>query len=408
MNLIGRIKSDAKFRRKIDATFARPVRDAGRARLADPPQPSSRSGTVYRPGRVGTAFDYVIRLVLRHRNPDADASEVPWVAERALVKRELKLDVRNGEETRDEIRHALRDGYRWRVSEAGLDCMSVNSGLSHPDNPWLRNMEKPGPRAAHCMGNLKVHDRWLAQCLRENMTFEEIVEALFVSLCEHRQRISVYRAAIMDARRLGERFVRTGNFSARIAELLLKVSNLDLLYRPSGANFLPPDVDRVFVEAIPKEEVLDLLTLYRAIPDDLFRGESIWLNPDLSVLNKEIRPEPRGLVAGGVKADADLIVDDLLIDIKTTGDRITPTLPLQDFCQLMSYFALTELAGTHRIRRLGVYYARYGYLLEFPVPRARPGSGVRSAFLEWFRKTMGIDKRRVPRFNLKPALPILP
>ena len=138
------------------------------------------------------------------------------------------------------------------------------------------------------------------------------------------------------------------------------------------------------------------------IPEDLFRGERIWLNPDLSILNRDIRPAPRRFVGGGVKADADLIVDDLLIDIKTSRERMTPMLPLQDFCQLMGYFALTELAGMHRVRRLGIYYARYGYQFEFPIPRARSGSGGRPACLEWFRKQMKIDKRRVPKFKSPP------
>ena len=190
---------------------------------------------------------------------------------------------------------------------------------------------------------------------------------------------------------------------SRLAHLLLKISNLNVLHRTMRANFLPPAADAIFVEPIPQREIDDLLALYRAIPDDLFRGESVWLNPDLSILNEDIRPELRKLVAGGVKADADLIVDDLLIDIKTSRDRMTRLLPLQDFCQLMGYFALTSLEGRHRIGRLGIYYARYGYLFEFPIPRARAGSGGRSAFLEWFRKQMAIDKRRVSKHPPKTA-----
>ena len=180
------------------------------------------------------------------------------------------------------------------------------------------------------------------------------------------------------------------------------------------ANFLPPGADSIFVDPIPQSEIDDLLALYRAIPDELFRGESVWLNPDLSVLNRDIRPEPRKLVAGGVKADADLIVDDLLIDIKTSRERMTPLLPLQDFCQLMGYFALTSLEGTHRIRRLGIYHARYGYLFEFPVPRARAGPGGRSAFLEWFRNILlsrrrrCLGHRRLRQFSRPPVSSLRP
>ena len=402
MSLTARIKSDAKLRKKIDATFARPTRDAGRTRLADPPLSSSGSGAAYRPDRVGTAFDYLFRLVLRHRNPDAGMIERPWVAEKALEQGYLSLGWPYGEQAKETIEAELEKWYWWEEFEDGLDCMPVHSQLYPNKGYWLRDMEDSELRQGLPVHHLYIPDKWLAARLREDLSFEEIVDALFDSLGQHRRRASEYREAIAGARYLGERFVRTGEMTGRLAQYLLTMANLDVLHRTMRANFQPPAADAIFVERIPQREIDDLLALYRAIPDDLFRGERIWLNPDLSILNRDIRPLPRRFVAGGVNADADVIVDDLLIDIKTSRKGMTPMLPLQDFCQLMGYFALTELAGTHRVRRLGIYYARYGYLFEFPIPRARPGSGGRAAYLEWFRKQMKIDKRRVPKFKSPP------
>ena len=400
MSLNSRIRFDARLRRRIDATFARPIRDVNRLLLVEPPSHRSAAINVgYVASRVGTAFDYLFRLVLRHRNPDAAVFESPWAADRSIVKNRLRLDWPYGEATRDEIRQTLKQGYRWQQTEDGLDCMSIASALFDSDDPWLRRTENPDPKAAFVTGHLEIPDTWMAQRVRDGLSFEEIVEALFLSLGEHRSRIAEYREAVAGARYFGESFVRTGSLSARLANHLLKMSNLDAIYRSMRTSFLPPQTDRAFVEPVPQSEIDDLLALYEVIPKDLFRGEKVWLNPDLSILNHDIDPPPRRRVSGGVKADADVIVDDMLIDIKTSRAKITKALPLQDFCQLMGYFALASIEGKHRIRRLGIYYARFGYLFEFPVPRAAPKSGGRGAFLDWFRKRLGIDKRRVPRFN---------
>ena len=399
MSLTGRIKSDAKLRKKIDTTFSRPTRDADKLRLVDTPRPSSGTGAGNWPGRVGTAFDYLFQLVVRHRNPNAAVFERPWVAEKALKGRRLSLDWPYGEQTKETITAELEKWYRWEEFEYGLDCLPFHSLLPPNKGYWLRDKKDSELQQGFHVNHLFVPDKWLAARLREDQSFEVIVETLFDSLGQHRRRVSEYREAIRGARYFGERFVRTGEMSSRLAQYLLKISNLDVLHRTTRANFLPPAADAIFVEPIPQREIDDLLALYRTIPDDRFRGKRIWLNPDLSILNQDIRPVPRKIVLGGVKADADLIVDDLLIDIKTSRKDMTPMLPLQDFCQLMGYFALTEVAGTHRVRRLGIYYARYGYLFEFPIPRARSGSGGRPVFLEWFRKRMKIDKRRVPNFR---------
>ena len=399
MSLATRIKSDAKLRKKIDATFARPTRDEGRTRLVDPPGSSPGTSTVYRADRVGTAFDYLFRLALRQRNPAAGVIERTWVAENVMEHGHLSLDWPYGEQTREAISAELGKWYLWEEFDDGLDCLPHHSRLFPNKGYWVRNMKDSELQQGLPVHGLYIPDKWLAARLREDLSFQGIVDALFESLGQHRRRISAYREAIAGARYCGERFVRTGEMTNRLPHFLLKISNLDVLHRTMRANFLPPAADAIFVERIPQREIDDLLALYEAIPGDLLRGESVWLNPDLSVLNRDIRPKPRKIVGGGVKADADLIVDDLLIDIKTSRKRMTPMLPLQDFCQLMGYFALAELEGTHRIRRLGIYYARYGYLFEFPVPRARPGTGGRAAYLEWFRKQMRIDKRRVPEFT---------
>jgi hypothetical protein len=61
-----------------------------------------------------------------------------------------------------------------------------------------------------------------------------------------------------------------------------------------------------------------------------------------------------------IKADADVLLDDTLIDIKTVTDLSVTT---RDWRQLIGYAALNEYfpiggAGRRPIRHLGIYFAR--------------------------------------------------
>ena len=90
------------------------------------------------------------------------------------------------------------------------------------------------------------------------------------------------------------------------------------------------------------------------------------------------------LPVGG--ADADLILDDMLIDIKCVKEA---EFNAKVFRQLMGYYMLSTLGhldGTlrgSRVRRLGVYFARHGQLLSFPVESVLPDARLREA-QRWF------------------------
>ena len=268
--------------------------------------------------------------------------------------------------------------------------MSLNSMRSRPEEPWLKSGPDPHPQEGFRTKYFYIKDQWLAKQMRDGLSFDDMLEVLFVSIGKHRRRMSEYRGAITGARYYGECFVRTGVIPNELLGLLLKVSNLDMLYRTHSANFLPPSPDLMFTEDIMQDEIDDLLNLYQIIPNDSFQAGEISLNPEVSILNRDCYPKPVRPWDGGIRADADIIVDDLLIDVKTSTKKMTPTLPLQDFCQLIGYYALTMLASKYQIKRLGIYYARFGYIFEFSVPRALPNTGDRAAFIEWFRQHVGI------------------
>lgn len=124
-------------------------------------------------------------------------------------------------------------------------------------------------------------------------------------------------------------------------------------------------------------ELSDLLTLFD--PIELFSPkESVILNPAF----------PNGAEIGG--ADGDLIVDDRLIDIKTT---VQLSLDKRYLLQLAGYAVLNELGGvetadgtrTVPISKVGVYFARHRYLYEVPIADLFPNdafSEFRKAFEE--------------------------
>ena len=98
-------------------------------------------------------------------------------------------------------------------------------------------------------------------------------------------------------------------------------------------------------------DVADLHNLWKVME----RGDlgclhaPIRLNPDFGIASTLVRG-----------ADADIVADDVLVDIKT-GRK--PTFTLKHFRQLAGYAALQRLAERPDFREVGVYLARYGKLL---------------------------------------------
>jgi hypothetical protein len=132
-----------------------------------------------------------------------------------------------------------------------------------------------------------------------------------------------------------------------LAEHALRLAKLDLVYRQGL-------LDMSFTDAAP-EDVDDLLELLHVVPWQQFLTDGpVLLNPTFIYA--------AGAVGG---ADADLIVGDLLVDIKTIkDDHLKPNY----LDQLFGYFLLSRRHRKRarrfpRIERVGIYLARRGYLL---------------------------------------------
>ena len=88
-------------------------------------------------------------------------------------------------------------------------------------------------------------------------------------------------------------------------------------------------------------------------------------------------------------ADADLLVDDTLIDLKTTKEL---EFSAETFRQLMGYYVLHEIGGFEKgirpklaIRHIGMYSSRFGVFVRVPVESV-VNAGTFPAFVRWFKR----------------------
>ncbi len=160
---------------------------------------------------------------------------------------------------------------------------------------------------------------------------------------------------IEDVKKLKKDYIKNGVITRELIRQILRMSYIDPVMRSGfGAEYIGTDIDELDIDDIEKQFLI--------LEPKLFKSKNICLlNPTFY--------EASSLVRG---ADADLIVDDKLIDIKTTKNL---SLKLNDFCQIIGYLLLYRISGADsnygiedsKINKIGLYYSRYAYLFMFDV-----------------------------------------
>lgn len=178
-----------------------------------------------------------------------------------------------------------------------------------------------------------------------------------------------------------KRYISSGRITDKLLKGVIYLAQLDVIYR-SGF------VDEALGRAFP-EDVKDLRNLISLVRPQEFKAENrCFLNPTFGSASR--------LVGG---ADADLLIDDTLIDIKTTMHF---RIDREHFNQLLGYFMLYELAGIDgikpkpKITKIAIYFARHARLQVFELneivdPRTFP------RFLKEFSKRAGQFTNRITR-----------
>lgn len=175
---------------------------------------------------------------------------------------------------------------------------------------------------------------------------------------------------ITEAKKAYSDYLKSGIMGRNILNSAMLLAPLDLIYR-SG------HIDKN-IGTVDNEDIKDLKKLISIVDPKLFKAKKLCiLNPTFG--------EGSALVGG---ADADLVMDNILVEIKTIKYW---KLQRYHFNQIIGYYILSRIGGINgahprnRIDRLGIYYSRYGELYTIPV-KAVINERRLPSFIKWFKK----------------------
>lgn len=178
-----------------------------------------------------------------------------------------------------------------------------------------------------------------------------------------------------------KRYLASGRMTDQVLKSAIYLAQLDVIFR-SGF------IDENLGVAYP-EDVQDLRNLISHVRPKEFQAKNICLlNPTFGKASR--------LVGG---ADADLFIDEMLIDIKTTKNF---KLDRGHFNQLIGYSVLHRLSGFDGTRpkpqlsRVAIYFSRHAHLEVFDLseiinPKTFP------RFVKWFSERARQDTSRITR-----------
>ena len=165
-------------------------------------------------------------------------------------------------------------------------------------------------------------------------------------------------------------YIESGEITYELVKYAILLAQLDTYYRRGI-------IDEKF-GTVEEGDVTDLTKLISIVNPDNFKAKEICiLNPKFGKAS---------ILVGG--ADADLIIDNRLIDIKTTKNL---ELRRRDFNQLVGYYILSKIDGIDstpsdfEIEKLEIYYSRYGEPYPISVKDIIDEAKL-SSFMKWFEK----------------------
>ena len=179
------------------------------------------------------------------------------------------------------------------------------------------------------------------------------------------------KKVISQAKEREKAFLKTGQITDELIESALSLAYLDPIYRANrGYEYIGTPID--------KKDIEDVRKLISIIIPDHFKAKRLcMINPTFGIASAMV---------GG--ADADIVIDDNIIDIKTTQKL---ELKLNDFHQVIGYYILHQIGGLGElqpkpeIKRVGIYFSRYAYLHTLDLENIINEDTI-SDFIEWFKE----------------------
>ncbi len=209
---------------------------------------------------------------------------------------------------------------------------------------------------------------WVEDAKLTQLSTEEYMEK-FVNTLTKKDK-SFFRKllnVLKEAKKHHKLLLESGKISDDLIKSVINLARLDPILR---SGYIDPNIG-----VADEKDVKDMKALISAVNPTIFKTtNTCFLNPTFGVASN---------VIGG--ADADLIIGDTLVDIKTTKylkfDRAM-------FNQLIGYYLLSRMGGVNgisskkRIKKLGIYFSRYGELYTFDVNSVIRERNIKK-YLEW-------------------------
>ncbi|MCK4824348.1 hypothetical protein KA005_51830, partial [bacterium] len=175
---------------------------------------------------------------------------------------------------------------------------------------------------------------------------------------------------LKDSKKIYSEYLKTGEMNDEVIKTCLLLAPLDLFRR---GLFIDP-----YIGTTNPRDIEDLKDLIKLVNPKEFKSRKIcMLNPTFGKAST--------LVGG---ADMDLLLDNALIDIKTTKFL---KLKRDYLNQLIGYYILFLIGGIDdappkaKVEFIGVYYSRHGLLYKIPI-REVVGKCELQKFILWFKK----------------------
>jgi hypothetical protein len=175
---------------------------------------------------------------------------------------------------------------------------------------------------------------------------------------------------LKDSKKIYSEYLKTGEMNDEVIKTCLLLAPLDLFRR---GLFIDP-----YMGTTNPRDIEDLKDLIKLVNPKEFKSRKIcMLNPTFGKAST--------LVGG---ADMDLLLDNTLIDIKTTKFL---KLKRDYLNQLIGYYILFLIGGIDdappkaKVEFIGVYYSRHGLLYKIPI-REVVGKCDLQKFILWFKK----------------------
>lgn len=200
---------------------------------------------------------------------------------------------------------------------------------------------------------------------------------LFRSYCDNAEKQKILYKRFKSVKTNYTIFINNGKLNKPFLSDLLFLAKLDLFFR---IGYIAPDLLQE-----DEQDIKDLKALYSLINHNDFKVyNKCYLNPTFG--------RGSALVGG---ADADVILDDTLIDIK-----VTKHLKLErDYLnQIFGYYILALIGGINlkperkQIKNIGIYFARHGLLWKMPISEFATFKKI-SEFKNWFLNYFNNMKR---------------